>query len=145
MSNPILFDTNIFVYALDSASPKHQKAKQLLKEASFGEFNLYLTPQNITETYRVITDTKAFEASFSPREAVAELNKLVTAFPSVYPGPETCGCLFRLLERYQIKKIHVFDVFLVATMLSNAMDTLFTDNEKDFKFFKEIEVVNPFR
>ena len=48
-----------------------------------------------------------------------------------------------LLERYNVTRQDIFDLQLVATMLSNGVSRLFTFNEEDFSKFGEIEVVVP--
>ena len=55
------------------------------------------------------------------------------------------GRLATCARRAASRGAHVFDVLLVATMLENGVDTLYTENTKDFSAFREIRAVNPFR
>jgi predicted nucleic acid-binding protein len=48
-----------------------------------------------------------------------------------------------LLERYPVKKQEIFDLQLVATMLSNQVKQIFTFNRGDFLKFSDIEVMEP--
>jgi len=48
-----------------------------------------------------------------------------------------------LLARYEIRKQEIFDVQLVATMLSNGVKRIFTFNQEHFAKFQEIEAVKP--
>ena len=43
-----------------------------------------------------------------------------------------------------ISRQDIFDVILVALMIQNKISTIITANEKHFKDFKEIIVLNPF-
>ena len=38
----------------------------------------------------------------------------------------------------------VFDAYLAATALCNGVETIATDNVRDFSKFSEIKVINPF-
>lgn len=44
-----------------------------------------------------------------------------------------------------IRAQEFFDVLIVATMLDNDIDTIYTANEDDFSKYNEINVYNPFR
>lgn len=61
----------------------------------------------------------------------------------IYPGPELIEIMIDLLKRHKITKQKIFDLQLVATMLSNGVNQIYTYNKKDFLKFKEIKVFNP--
>jgi predicted nucleic acid-binding protein len=44
-----------------------------------------------------------------------------------------------------IYKIPFWDALIVATMEENSIDTIITENEKDFKKVKWIKTINPFK
>jgi len=46
-----------------------------------------------------------------------------------------------LHDKHKLKKRHLFDSYLVATMLTNKTEHLATINQKDFKVFEQIELV----
>ena len=45
----------------------------------------------------------------------------------------------------EIYKIHFWDALLAATMEENSIETIITENEKDFKKIKWIKAINPFK
>lgn len=48
-----------------------------------------------------------------------------------------------LVKKYEVTKQDIFNLQLVATMLSNNVTRLFTYNQDDFMKFSEIEVLTP--
>jgi|GEM_PF-1019615 len=49
-----------------------------------------------------------------------------------------------LPQRYGILKQRYFDMQLVATMLTNGIKTILTENTEDFHGIGEVSAVNPF-
>jgi len=64
-------------------------------------------------------------------------------FLKIYPGSKILEGILDLLKKYKVTKQEIFDLQLVATMLSNNVTRLYTYNKDDFIKFKEIEVLSP--
>lgn len=47
------------------------------------------------------------------------------------------------IKKYRISKQSVFDTILTAMMIEHKISSIITFNEKHFKDFREINVVNP--
>jgi len=80
----------------------------------------------------------------SQDRAVREMNKYKNSevFDLIYPNRATMLHFGELLTKYQVRNPRqVFDVFLVATMLSSQVTKLLTLNVADFKF-EEVEVIS---
>ena len=58
-------------------------------------------------------------------------------------GSKILEGILDLLKKYKVTKQEIFDLQLVATMLSNNVTRLYTYNKDDFIKFKEIEVLSP--
>lgn len=143
---PVFIDTNIFLYAADSLSPFHQKAKNLLERSSKMEFESVITPQIILELYSVITNKKRIENAYTPSEANTFIENIMTFIKVkyIYFDPEAMVILKKILKANKIKDRQVFDAAIVATMSSNGVQTIYTANDKDFKKLSDqIEVLNP--
>ena len=69
---------------------------------------------------------------------------LDSPFQIIYPQKEDINTALYFAQERKIKGRKIFDLYLIATMLSNGVDTIYTANDKDFKIFKEIKAVNPF-
>jgi len=61
----------------------------------------------------------------------------------IYPGAEIIEKTLKLLKQYKTTKQAIFDLQLLATMLSNNITCLYTYNQQDFSKFKEIEALTP--
>ncbi len=136
----MLIDSNILVYAINTLSSKHQKAKAFLQSE---QNNLVVAHQNILESLRVLTHPK-FLNPMSVTKALKALNNIAGNLRIIHANNSTYYLVLELIKKYHLKSDIVFDAYLVATALSNGVDTIVTDNIKDFKKFKEIKVFNPF-
>ena len=57
--------------------------------------------------------------------------------------PNTLDIFINIISKHKPKSQSVFDYLLLATMLDNGVDGIYTANSKDFKHFKDITVTNP--
>jgi predicted nucleic acid-binding protein len=140
-----LLDTNILVYAADETSPFHQAAKTLRDKGLKGEVPICICPQVLKEFFAIVTDPKRVSSPRTKKEALLEIEKYLYAknILKIYSGTEIIERMLDLLKRYQVTKQEIFDLQLVATMLSNNITCLYTYNHEDFAKFKEIEVLSP--
>ena len=141
-----LIDTNVLVFAHDEKSPKNAVAKDLLEKALNGDIKAVVAQQNLLEFVSVITNPKKVSETASLEEALRELDKYLSSELFVIsPNERTILVTKALLRLQSLTGRRVFDVYLAATMISNGLNTIYTDNEKDFTIFKEIKVINPFK
>lgn len=139
MSEPILFDTNILVYAHNLDSPYHLKAISLVKAATEGVLEAVLAQQNLLEFYSIITDPKRVSKPLPPNEAAGLVKDYLNSpFEIIFPHQESLKSAFFLDK--DSKGGEIFDTFLVATMLSNNVKSIVTVNTKDFKSFSGIKI-----
>lgn len=142
-SDFILFDTNILVYVQNRKSPFYRNCLTWHNKVLTQEVKGYLSSQNLTEFYSIITNKNRVEKPLSANFALAEIKKYQTVFNLIYPSNQTLAILNKLIKKYNIKARKIFDAFLTATMLSNGIDRILTYNYKDFVLFKEIKVMKP--
>jgi predicted nucleic acid-binding protein len=78
-------------------------------------------------------------------EAVAEIEKYLKEehLLKLYPGPDILDIMLDLLRHYEIKRQAIFDLQLVAAMLSNNIKRIYTFNQGHFEKFTEIEALEP--
>jgi predicted nucleic acid-binding protein len=140
-----LLDTNVLVYAADETSPFHQASRNLRDRGLRGEISLCLFPQIFYEFFAIVTDPRRVQNPRSKEEAVLEIEKYYQAdyLLKMYAGPDVMEITLDLLKRYEIRKQEIFDLQLVATMLSNNVTGIFTFNQDHFGKYKEIEVMKP--
>lgn len=136
----MLIDTNILVYAINSDSAKHETAKKFIEE-NLG--NLVIAHQNILEGIRVLTHKK-FSNPVSTIEAIKAISGISNPFRIITPNRTTINLCMEYVQKLNISGNRIFDAYLAATALSNDIKVIATDNTKDFKVFKGIELINPF-
>ena len=142
----ILIDTNILLYAHDEISPKNKVARDLVEKAIAGRVRAVVAHQNLLEFVAVITQDKRVVKSLTLENAVDQVERLLSGeLDLISPNNKTLTLAKNFLKSLKIKGGKVFDVYLVATMLTNGIKAIYTDNDKDFVSFREIKVVNPFK
>lgn len=93
----------------------------------------------------LITDTKGLEPPATQKEATSLIKFYQNGNFTIFrPTPQTLFHLSSLLDSGEVRNKEIFDAFLVATMRSYNLHSIFTHNVKDFQKFKDIEVIDPF-
>lgn len=137
----MLIDTNLIIYAINSASPKHDQAKQFLLD---NKRDLIVAHQNILEAIRVLTHPK-FSYPMIFLKAEKAVNAIARAAIIVCPTDETLPIAVMLMHKYSRASNRIFDAYLVATMITHGIKQIATDNDRDFTLYSEITTINPFR
>ncbi len=135
----MLIDSNILIYALNSASPKKSLAQTFIQSQK----QLVFAQQNIFETLRILTHHK-FPNPFPTEDAIDSIREISDHALIITPNFETQELAFELIKKYSITGTEVFDAYLVATALSNGIKELATDNSKHLRKYTEITAINPF-
>lgn len=137
----VLIDTNIWIYYLDSDSLLYKKSRNKIAELLDKDAELYTTNQIIREILVVLTHPNLIEKPLSPSEAVNKVREINEYFQVLFDTEQSKEELMKFIERYEIggKKIH--DANIVAVMKTNKIKIICTNNDKDFKRFKEIDVI----
>lgn len=143
---PVLFDSNILVYAYNLDSPFYNKATELHRKVVGEELDAVVAVQNLLEFFSTITNPSRINKPQNPQTAKKScLAYFGSGFKIIYPKEDGLEMALDLAKEHDIKGRKIFDVYLVATMLSNGIGTIYTANEQDFEVFDEIEVINPFK
>lgn len=143
ISKSIVFDTNVLVYNQDQNSKFYKDASHYNERALSGEVKAVLTSQSLLEFASVMVNPKKIRKPLSQKVIVYEINKYQEsgAFKIIYPNDETIEVFLRLLKKYILPNPkQMFDLFIVATMLSHNITYILTANTKDFPY-KEIKVI----
>ena len=142
-SEPILFDSNILVYAHNEDSLFHSQSINLITEVIKGGISGVLTSQNLLEFYSIITDKRRLSNPITPKVA-SELIKqyLASPFEIIYPNLNTNKIMLELLKKNNPKDGQIFNCYLIATMLSNNIGQLITANIADFEKIDSISALD---
>ena len=140
-----LLDTNVLVYAVDTAAKHHAASQALLNQAAVPDSHLCVSPQNFVEFYAVVTDHRRVKNPQPPSQA-AQAIKVFLELPGLALLPVPIDVTKRfgdLVDRYPVVAQHAFDAYLVATMLGNGVTRIYAFNAVHFESFDPIEVLVP--
>ena len=140
-----IVDANVLAYALNADTPQHASSRALLDAASDAATTLYVTSQILCEVYSLITNPRRVVVATPPEEALGIISSLL-ALPGIQVLPTTAAAvneMIKLLGRRPVTGGDVFDLQIVATMLANGVDRIYTFNTGDFSPFEELKVVEP--
>jgi predicted nucleic acid-binding protein len=140
-----LVDANVLVYAINENAEHHTVALKFVESGLNGEIPISFTPQVFSEFFATVTNPKRITAVLSREDAVSEIENyfLKGEGDIVFIHQGTLDKMIELIKKYQVSAQDIFDLQIVATMLSNNITRIYTYNEKDFSRYTEIEVLNP--
>ncbi|MDX1919104.1 MAG: type II toxin-antitoxin system VapC family toxin [Candidatus Caenarcaniphilales bacterium] len=135
----VFIDTNILVYSTNHDSPFKSQSDKLLRELLLSEITIFINLQVIRE-YLVVSSRDSIQG-------MSPILKNILAFKSVFnileDSEESFSKLLFLVEKYNVKGKQIHDANIVACMLSNGVNTIVTNNEKDFERFKDLIEIIP--
>jgi predicted nucleic acid-binding protein len=126
----LTFDSNILIYTLSRADPRHAAAASLLARATRAD--CVLTLQSLAESFRVITT----KLRFDPREAKREVDGFRFAFPVCAAGEADLGHAMRAVDDHHLS---FWDAMLWATARRAGCRLLLSEDFQDGR-----DLLNPF-
>jgi len=139
-------DTNILLYALDRASPAHEKAFAVYRRLFAEPETWILSDQTLFELYRALRNPSILKQPLTPRKAIDQIEEIrsKSQCQHVAYGTALWPTALQLLEKTSRRKgLLVFDAVLAATLHANGVTRFYTRNTKDFQAFGLFEVVDP--
>jgi len=140
MNKTMLVDSNILIYAINSSSPKHRMAQEFLQTQAN---NIVIAHQNIFESLRLLTHKK-FPNPMLSSNAIRAINAIAEHCQVVAADQGAHHIALALIQKHNLVGDKVFDAYLAATALSVGINTVATDNTKDFSDFEGLILINPF-
>jgi predicted nucleic acid-binding protein len=140
MPDKVFVDTNILVYLANEDSPFHLRTVEKFKEVA-GKSELWISRQVLREYAVVMTKPGIVEKPLSSKEITSDIEKWESIFQIADETEEVTGILVELIKAYDIKGKKIHDANIVAAMMANSIQTLFTLNVDDFKKFKKIQLI----
>jgi predicted nucleic acid-binding protein len=135
-AEPFSLDTNILVYALDSAAgPRHALAAEIIARAATCDCRLTL--QSLSEFYVAVT-----RKGIVPKpEAAAQVEDWLVLFPSLAPTPEAVR---GALAHASAGRASYWDALLVATAGEGGCGSVLSEAMADGTRLGAVTIVNPF-
>lgn len=135
-----LIDTNILVYAYDrSVKEKFIKANEIVKDV--WESRGAITLQNLCEFFAVVTQKVEMPLKI---ELAAQIVTDIFSSREWIVIDRSANTVIKAMNLCAQFKVHFWDALIAATMQENRVDTIITENDKDFKRIKGLTVINPF-
>lgn len=128
----ILLDTNVLVYAVDTAAAIHAPCHAVVDRAMSGRIDAVIVPQVLMEFYAVVTSPRRVRSPLSPNDGALQVADWRRTIAVRYP---TAACLddwSALVRQLQRVGQDVHDLFLIAQMRSHGIGDICTANVGDF-------------
>ncbi|OGM14617.1 hypothetical protein A3E44_03995 [Candidatus Woesebacteria bacterium RIFCSPHIGHO2_12_FULL_41_24] len=131
-----LLDTNVLVYLLDKDSKFYRQVIELFEWIEDKNLTIYISYQVILELIRTLVKDYNFLLS----KSIGLTRRLVEKkpFETIFPLPSTIEKFYEISASNNNKQ--VFDIYLAATALDNGVNSLVTNNKKDFEGIKGLRV-----
>ncbi|MEW6679970.1 MAG: PIN domain-containing protein [bacterium] len=139
MNKSFLIDSNIIVYSIDNTVSWNSLANLVIKGC---KFNLYVSIQNIAETYRVITDSKKVANPLQPVDAQTIIFKKIGHLKIIYPNDKTMNDALNLAISKGIVGVDIYDCMLAQVIIENGLDGIITQDIDDFKNHYSFSVID---
>jgi hypothetical protein len=139
----MLLDANLLLYAYDSSSEHHERARKWLQRVLSQPEPVALAWTTILAFLRISTHPRALQRSFSIAEAASIVSGwlAVPALRILPPGEQHWAILSALLAEGQARGPLVMNAHLAALAIEHGATLCTTD--RDFARFRELRVVNP--
>jgi toxin-antitoxin system PIN domain toxin len=139
----MLVDANILLYAVDEASPQHDRARRWLEDALNGARRVGLPWPSLTAFLRIATHPRALRAPLGSAEAWGYVEDWLEA-PAAWvphPGRSHRDIVGRLVCELDLRGNLVTDAVLAALCVEHGLSIVSADS--DFARFGELTWINP--
>jgi len=139
----ILVDANLLLYAYDSSSAEHPKARRWLEDALAKPEPLLLPWYSIHAFLRIATNPRAWKSPLTIEEAQGIVDEWLS-LPNVVtpsPGERHWDILRELLADSQCRGPLVTDAVLAALAIEHGAELC--TNDRDFSRFPKLRLVDP--
>jgi predicted nucleic acid-binding protein len=138
-------DTNLLVYAANSAAPEHAKALEIVNAMLAHPTEWILADQVLFEFYKALRHPRILQRPRSAAQAAAHVR-----FLREQSGVLCCSCgtslfteVLAQLENPRFPYQRTHDAILGATLCREGVKVFYTRNEKDFADSGIPKVINP--
>ena len=138
-------DVNVLLYASDQASPRSERAMELVERLARGPEIAYLFWPTVMAYLRIATHPSIFSRPLSAAEATTNIEGLLSRRHVQSPGEQDrFWPLYRDVSADALPTGNLVpDAHMVALMRENDVRTIWT-HDRDFRRFPGIEIRDPF-
>lgn len=137
-------DTNVLVYATNTASPHHARATTLVEHLVAGPALAYVLWPAILGYLRIVTHPGILESPLSTDEAITNIENLIAPahIRTAGEGDDFWSAFGQVAVDARPRGELIPDAHLVALMHELGISTIWT-HDKDFRRFSGITVKDP--
>src|SRR5438105_1004445 len=129
----IFFDTNILVYANVAETPLHVRALKAVQTIRFSYNKVWISRQVLREYISSITKDNPLIQPVPASLIVEQIHFFENNFLFADESALVTHNLLAIIEKFPTRGRKIHDANIVATMLSDNIPTLITENKKDFE------------
>jgi predicted nucleic acid-binding protein len=139
-----LVDSNVLIARIAPERVEHQQAIDSVDRLLMSGEELFVTPQNIAEFWRVATTPRRRPGGLGLTGVEARLRRenIKRDFTLLRDQPALYDAWEHLVDQYQVIGLAVFDTRLVAAMQIHRLDRILTFNISDFARYG-VSVLDP--
>lgn len=139
----MLLDANILLYAVDEASPFHERASAWLTSRLNGPRRVGFPWQSLVAFLRISTHERASAHPLTAERATRFIADWLEPEVAWIPreGPGHARILTDLVTRYHLRGSVVSDAHLAALAIEHGLEVC--SNDSDFARFSEVRWINP--
>jgi len=139
----MLVDANVLLYARDSSSPFHDRAREWLTVQLNGPVRVGLPWPSLVAFVRISTHARVFERPLSPTQAWEQVEDWLEAPAAWIPEPTHAhaSVLGALIGRYGLRGNVVSDAHLAALAIEHGLTVCSADT--DFARFADVRWIDP--
>jgi predicted nucleic acid-binding protein len=135
-------DTNILVYAVDSAEPiKSKIALDLLTSLASHGLPL-VVPWQVAAEFLTCLRRWESAAKIGRQETQAYLSKFGLPLPIVFPTANSLAIALNLSDKYSLSH---WDSMLIAGCIEAGIETLYSEDFSHDALYGSVRVLNPFK
>lgn len=138
MTGRLFVDTNILIYALDPADPVKRKVSADLLRMTIRSRTLTLSPQNLNECYRVLTDRRHLMPVGDARAYLRTLAPWAIA-------PLDAATTEKAWEVQDTARLSWWDSLLVASALRAGCRLFVSEDMQDGLEIEGMRIADPFK
>ncbi len=142
----ICIDSNILIYAFNIDSKFYEKAKNVLaKEVK--DNGIAICDISLIEFFQVITNKNKLEKALTSEEAKKIIQDIIKNrdIKILYTNSEIIHQSFSTVDKYKIEKYIIYDHIIANICKYYSIKNLYSVNIKDFKKYKFLKTVMPFK
>ncbi|WOJ90942.1 PIN domain-containing protein [Methylocapsa polymorpha] len=137
MTARLFIDTNILIYALDPAEPLKRAASADLLRRTIANHTLALSPQNLNECYRVLTQRRRLVPIEAARSFLTHLTPWCIA-------PLDAQTTVKAWAVQDEAGLEWWDALLIASALMAGCKLFISEDMQDGQLISGMRIVNPF-